>query len=258
MEHRHAVAASCASSVEAGRLAFGIRSRLDIRDWLRGPVRREIPHESALVLHATSHSLGFTIEDRISIDLPAGYVAGILNAAGQIRGPLVSQWMRTRETQYFDGEHAWPGLDPDWLRHFQAHGLRSCAFFGRADAAECRATFLALYNLPRGTAAAVVKAGAPLLEPLHRAMTSGNAAAESESPLAAIEQMTPAEREVLRWVRLGRTNTEIAMILGRSRFTVKTHIQRMLAKTGLDNRTQLSELASSQRLSARGARTWPR
>jgi DNA-binding CsgD family transcriptional regulator len=44
-------------------------------------------------------------------------------------------------------------------------------------------------------------------------------------------------------VRLGKTNHEIGMILGRSRFTVKTHIQRMLAKTGLDNRTQLSDFA---------------
>ena len=54
----------------------------------------------------------------------------------------------------------------------------------------------------------------------------------------------PAELEVLRWVRLGKTNQEIGMILGRSRFTIKTHIQRMLAKTGLDNRTQLSDFAS--------------
>ena len=54
---------------------------------------------------------------------------------------------------------------------------------------------------------------------------------------------TPAEREVLRWLSLGRTNREIGKILFKSEFTVKTHVQRMLAKTGFDNRLQLASLA---------------
>ena len=54
---------------------------------------------------------------------------------------------------------------------------------------------------------------------------------------------TNAELEVLRWVRVGRTNRDIGLILGKSAFTVKTHIQHMLEKTGLDNRLQLATQA---------------
>jgi DNA-binding CsgD family transcriptional regulator len=57
--------------------------------------------------------------------------------------------------------------------------------------------------------------------------------------------LTRAELEVLRWLRAGRTNKEIGKILCKSEFTVKTHVQRMLEKTGADNRLQLSELARS-------------
>lgn len=55
--------------------------------------------------------------------------------------------------------------------------------------------------------------------------------------------LTDAELRVLRWIRVGRTNREIGEILCRSEFTIKTQVQRMLAKTGLDNRLQLAMLA---------------
>jgi DNA-binding CsgD family transcriptional regulator len=54
---------------------------------------------------------------------------------------------------------------------------------------------------------------------------------------------TRAELEVLRWLRIGRSNRDIAVILSKSEFTVKTQVQQMLAKTGLDNRVQLALLA---------------
>jgi DNA-binding CsgD family transcriptional regulator len=57
--------------------------------------------------------------------------------------------------------------------------------------------------------------------------------------------LTNAELQVLRWVRAGRTNREIGQILCKSEFTVKTHVQRMLAKTGLDNRLQLAMLSQA-------------
>jgi DNA-binding CsgD family transcriptional regulator len=54
---------------------------------------------------------------------------------------------------------------------------------------------------------------------------------------------TRAELDVLRWIRAGRSNRDIARILCKSEFTVKTHIQNMLQKSGLDNRVQLARLS---------------
>jgi DNA-binding CsgD family transcriptional regulator len=48
---------------------------------------------------------------------------------------------------------------------------------------------------------------------------------------------TPREVEVFSWVARGKTDLEIALILGASPRTVEKHVQRILAKLGVENRT---------------------
>jgi len=47
---------------------------------------------------------------------------------------------------------------------------------------------------------------------------------------------TRRECEVLQWLMEGKRNAEIAVILGISPFTVKTHVERILARLGVENR----------------------
>jgi len=50
--------------------------------------------------------------------------------------------------------------------------------------------------------------------------------------------LTDREQEVLDWIRKGKTNVEIGLILSISCFTVKNHIQRIFQKIGASNRVQ--------------------
>ena len=46
------------------------------------------------------------------------------------------------------------------------------------------------------------------------------------------------EREIINWIAEGKTNVEIAEILGISSFTVKNHVQRIFRKLNAANRTE--------------------
>jgi DNA-binding CsgD family transcriptional regulator len=49
--------------------------------------------------------------------------------------------------------------------------------------------------------------------------------------------LTPRETEVLGWVAQGKSNRDIAAILGTSPRTVQKHLERVFQKLGVDNRT---------------------
>ncbi len=58
----------------------------------------------------------------------------------------------------------------------------------------------------------------------------------SPAPLERAFGLTPREAEVLLWVAQGKSNPEVALILGMAEKTVKVHIGHIFEKLGTDNR----------------------
>jgi len=61
---------------------------------------------------------------------------------------------------------------------------------------------------------------------------------EEELPEELSGSLSEREIEIMKWVRSGKTNQEIAMILDISFFTVKNHLQRIFKKLDVLNRAQ--------------------
>jgi DNA-binding NarL/FixJ family response regulator len=62
---------------------------------------------------------------------------------------------------------------------------------------------------------------------------------DSAKPLEALG-LTPREAEVLLWVAQGKSNADIATILGCAENTVKVHLARIFEKQGFENRNAAS------------------
>jgi DNA-binding NarL/FixJ family response regulator len=63
-----------------------------------------------------------------------------------------------------------------------------------------------------------------------------------------LEQLTSRERDVLTLIAGGRSNKRIALELGISEKTVKAHVGHVLAKLGVNDRTQAAVLAVQEGL----------
>ena len=72
---------------------------------------------------------------------------------------------------------------------------------------------------------------------------SASVADASPAALVAALGLTPREAELLSWVVQGKTNPEIAIILGIKLTTVKKHLESIFAKLGVENRTAAVTLA---------------
>lgn len=66
---------------------------------------------------------------------------------------------------------------------------------------------------------------------------------KSEERRRRHRQLTPRERQVLVWVSHGKTNPEIASILGMATATVGKHLERIYPKLGVENRTGAASYA---------------
>jgi DNA-binding NarL/FixJ family response regulator len=59
---------------------------------------------------------------------------------------------------------------------------------------------------------------------------------DSPKPLEAVLELTPRVAETLLWLAQGKTNGEIATILGNSESTVKKHVLEIFARLGVETR----------------------
>jgi NarL family two-component system response regulator LiaR len=91
-------------------------------------------------------------------------------------------------------------------------------------------------------------AGDAIIDPTAAARLMNAIADDTRPRIEEQERLTRRERDVLELIARGRSNKRIALELGISEKTVKTHVGHLLAKLGVSDRTQAALMAVRQGL----------
>jgi transcriptional regulator EpsA len=225
---------------EAVESSLQVRRMSQLFVWTQGPLQRLLPHEilvfgassgsgTAVAFHRLCSTRYFAERHFAEVCKPgSGLVVQMMTRWSRFGAPLlVSPALRT-----------W-GCEEDWLALAQAAELKNVAAHGMRNLAGRVATYFSFSRLEREFGARLHHLLALLGPHLHETLT--RVMIEERRISARVVRtdcsVTDREAEVLRWVRDGKTNHDIAHILEVSPFTVKNHIHKILRKMGVENRS---------------------
>lgn len=233
--------------------AADVQTHFDLLIWLQGEMQYYLPHDIMIA------AWGNFLSGNIQLDVISP-MAGVRthNTSSDAMKPLLKQLYR----HWTEGDRSPCAtnisaisliLDDKGLQDLlgQAHGsMRSMLIHGLGDernGIECLyVTFstkpdygqldLATISVILPHIDVALCQLSPLPEP---AQTSAPVSySQLESSLKPGHNMSTREVEIMFWVALGKTNSDIGRILNLSEFTVKNHMQRVFKKLNVINRAQ--------------------
>ena len=234
--------------------AVRVHTRAHFFDWTQGLLHGLVRHELLVcalrggeppVLRADSFSLAAA---------DGGAYGEALLRDGAAAPRLIKAWEERRFRPLLcplGGEDG-PPAGSSFAQALERGGAKQLLVHGTHDA-DGRVVSLFIFGCARGAIGArqlyLIEFAVPLLHAAWvRTLTDGRAKAVDGPKPAPACAITVREQEILKWVSIGKSNIEIGTILGISPLTVKNHVQKILRKLNVLNRTQAVSKAMSLRI----------
>ena len=209
-----------------------------LRGWVRYELRPVFPHQCCVLSIAMPGENGM-LSRLVGVDFPAAALRSIISAGGGIDTPVVRRWLQQQTPQLFDANRPWDGTCDVWLGKFRYFEMHNTAAHGDYDAASACTCYFSFLNVP--------DINAPELEPMLLELQQPLAAAlrrllqPAARPADGPDGLTAREQQIGYWAAQGKSNWEIAAILGISVSTTKAHVTNLLRKLGLASRAALKQ-----------------
>jgi transcriptional regulator EpsA len=239
------------------REGIAVQEHSDVLKWLQGELQFYLPHDIMLAAWGDFGSAHFR-HDLVSA-LPGVRTQNIKreNLSPLLRA-LFNCWAELGKKPYILGvgpsgftfEDAYPLTESGKA----LHGMQSVLVHGIIDERGCQDCLYILFSSRPSLDSIAIAAMETLMPYLDTAMRRVAPLADpvpspdlEESPeTGADHRLSGREIEILHWVRMGKTNAEIASILGISIYTVKNHLRHIFKKLDVYNRTQaISKIRSA-------------
>ena len=216
-----------------------IRTIEEFKGWTRAHLHPILPHESAIFGLGYFHAGGVGVDYLLTVDYPLAHIESVRNRAGAIDTPIVRRWLATLKPQIFEADHPWPETPAPWLESFRRHGLRNALAHVWVDPARCVGTYYSFYQLPASPGAREIEILERLIPPLHEALVRLLGHDPKTRAAQAFRPLSERQRELIDWVRLGKTNAEIALVTGVSENTIKHGLSDLYDRLQVSNRAGL-------------------
>lgn len=229
---------SCAADlVEVSRELWDVRTIAEFLQFTRTSLRRVIPHSACGVVFGDLSPTATIQPSILTVGFRAELRPGTPSSPNTFFQLFMDEWREQGAPLMFSAaEPTTPYAIRRALAGLQLDNIAAAGVYGGRPAYCSFFTFHGLADAPPYEYQQSLRCIVPHL---HCVLAQLLFAPELERP-SGLDQdgLTPRETEILDWVRRGKTNAEIAAILGISRGTVKVQVQHVLVKLRVNTRAQ--------------------
>ena len=219
--------------------------------WTQGALQRLIAHELLICATRSGDTGSFHVDSFSTAAIDAARFNELVRHDMSLVPHLIQAWEENhRNSVTFEGGAGLPaaGAVARELARIGANDLIAHGTY--ATSGQLESFFI--FACRSGAVTARQRYLAELVVPfLHAAWVRMQVSRPAESTVAkpATERvLTVREKEILEWIYHGKSNIEIGMILQISPLTVKNHVQKILRKLSVLNRTQAIGKAMALRI----------
>ncbi len=248
MEEGASAGAMLLDSLELEALVLNLDASLNVHarhqffTWTQGLLQSLIKHEVLICALRTGEPMSFYVDSFSTFATEPSLFSEVFRQDTSVVPHVIKAW----EDNHFrpvvcDAAAAGSFAGSALARELNRVGAGSLAAHGTYDASGKLASFFVFACQP-GTLgprqAHLIELVVPFLH-LAWLRTQINRPVESSAAKqGGVGLLTVREQEILKWIYLGKSNIEIGAILGISPLTVKNHVQKILRKLNVQNRTQ--------------------
>ena len=208
--------------------------------WTQTELHRALPHKAFVACVGRVFDNGVKPIIMLSRNCPDDYLLAVRRSKGVCSTFRMQQWMQSGVPQLFDLQRDAADSVTEDLEDFRASGLQNIAAHGLFDVTREHLSFFSFHQLPHPPRAEQEKSLKMLVPAMHAALLRCLPGLPSVAPPISDmpSTITTREAEVLSWIQAGKTNGEIAAILGISPHTVKNQVKSVLVKLRVNTRGQ--------------------
>ena len=231
-----------------------VRRRYEFFVWAQMRLQSVLPHDVLVCGVPRSQSARMFYDYYYSIPVDPEALARLCHPRDGLANDLLDRWIGDGYEPLLISKNAERSADTRLGEELAAIGFGDCIVHGipkaqTAASAHCFFAFVSLHTMPGERDRPLAQMLVPhVFSAYSRAQTRERPATEIEPASDRDAGVTDREVEILRWIREGKSNLEIGMILSISPLTVKNHVQKILRKLNASNRAQAVSKAISIKL----------